>query len=197
MYLIWHRQTVDRSKIAALLVTTAVLTLISELLPSLPWPPLVSRWIFDIGHDELEIIQGRRAIWALAASTIQLNPVFGYGPILLSEVPNYEISKAYYQPHNIGLQLLLHWGLAGTSIIFGTAISFSPNVKTALRDKPDKSILPLAAISTICVHAIVDGVLFYPFSIAIAIIALALLDALGRQQADSPDPKEKKLPFGT
>ena len=184
VYLGWRRQAIDGSRIAALLVTIACLVFISEVLPSLPWPPLASRWISFIGQDELEIFPGRGAIWELAASAIQLNPVFGYGPILLSEAPTYEISKAYYQPHNIGLQLLLHWGVVGACIIICSAISFIPNVKIALRDRPDRSILPLAAISTICVHALVDGSLFYPFSVVVAIIAFVMLVTIERHHSD-------------
>ncbi|MGQ7830293.1 O-antigen ligase family protein [Altererythrobacter sp. Z27] len=181
VYLAWRGQAVHRARIAALIVATAFLIIISEVLPSLPWPPLVSRWIFDIGQDELEIIQGRGAIWALAASAIKQSPAFGYGPILLSEVPTYEISKAYYQPHNIGLQLLLHWGMVGSVILAATACSFAANILNALHRQPGQVLLPLAGLATVCIHALVDGGLFYPFSTLLAVTFFALLSSAENQ----------------
>ena len=180
----WCGQNARMSRVVVLLVATGLLIILSELLPSLPWPPVFSRGVATIDQSRLEMLQGRGAVWQFVVQAIQQNWLWGYGPGLMSDVPNYPLGTPYYQPHNIGLQLMMHWGIVGTCLIFATAVSFSSNVSAALRQRPNTAILPLVAISTICIHALVDGGLFYPFSVVIAIIAFAMLVIIGGQYSD-------------
>jgi len=180
----WHRQKACVWRILILLVVTGMLIGISELLPTLPWPPVFSRGVATLDQTGVEVLQGRGIVWSFAIQAIHQNWLWGYGPALLSDVPNYPLRTAYYQPHNIGLQLLLHWGVVGCCIMLATALSFSKNVLSALYRQPALALLPVTSLATVCTHALVDGVLFYPFTVVVAIIALAMLEAIGRRHSD-------------
>jgi O-antigen ligase len=179
----WHGRKAYLSRVLTLLAVTGILIIISEFLPTLPWPPVFSRGAAAFDPSGAEMLRGRGIVWSFVIQAIQQNWLWGYGPGLMYELPDYPVISAFFQPHNIGLQLLMHWGLVGTCIILATAVSFSSNVLAALREKPGKAILPLAVSSAIFAHALVDGGLFYPFSVVIAIIAFAILEGIGRQQS--------------
>jgi len=179
----WHGRKAYLTRVLTLLAVTGILIIISEFLPALPWPPVFSRGAAAFDPSGGEMLNGRGRVWSFVIQAIQQNWLWGYGPGLMRDLPDYPMRVGYFQPHNIGLQLLMHWGLVGTCIILATAVSFSSNVLAALREKPDKAILPLAVSSAMGAHALVDGGLFYPFSVAIAIIAFAVLDAIGRRQS--------------
>lgn len=177
-YLIWNRLQVFNLRVLILLGFTGVLIFISEALPALPWPPVFSRGADAIDMTGTQILGGRSEVWNYVALAIKENWLLGYGPALMSYIPEYR-GPSYLQPHNIGLQMLLHWGILGTLLILSTASSFVPNLNTALRHHSNVAVFPFALISTMGAHALVDGGLFYPFSVVIAIIAFAFLVSIG------------------
>lgn len=185
-YWAWHGGKAYLSRVLILLAVTGILILISELMPALPWPPVFSRGAAAFDQSGVETLQGRGIVWSFAIQAIQQNWLWGYGPALLSDVPGYPLGTAYYQPHNIGLQLLLHWGVVGFCIILAVALSFSKNVLMTLHRHPALALFPVAALATVCIHALVDGGLFYPFSVIIAIVAFALLVVISGRQLDKP-----------
>ncbi|WP_342071493.1 O-antigen ligase family protein [Yoonia algicola] len=180
VFMVWYRQQVQPSRVVALLVITCIAIVISELLPSLPWKPVFGRGVDAISQTGTQMLSGRREVWTFAAIAIQQNWLWGYGPAIMGQIPEYQ-GLPYRHPHNIVLQVLLHWGLIGTMLILGAFMSFIPNVMSALRRQPALALVPLSLIATMCIHAIVDGGLFYPFSTAIAIIAFARLEVIGRR----------------
>lgn len=180
VYLAWHRQKIYTSRVIVLILVAGALVLASEILPALPWPPILHR----MGDAEVDMQSGRGAVWAFAWHSIEQSWFWGYGPVPFSELPNYPLRTVFYHPHNIGLQLLLHWGVAGTLIALAIFISIIPNIWTALQQKPRLALLPATALATMSAHALVDGNLYYPFTMAVAVIAFAHLESLGRQTGD-------------
>ncbi|KQI70514.1 hypothetical protein AN191_17550 [Loktanella sp. 5RATIMAR09] len=179
VFMAWHRQQVQLSRVVTVVAVTCIAIVISELLPSLPWKPVFGRGVDAISQTGTQMLSGRREVWTFAAIAIEQNWLWGYGPAFMGQIPEYQ-GLPYRHPHNIGLQVLLHWGVIGTMLILGAVMSFIPNVMRALRKQPALALVPLSLIATMCIHAIVDGGLFYPFSTAIAIIAFARLELIGR-----------------
>ena len=178
-FMAWRSQRVILSRAIILVVVTGMAIIVSELLPALPWKPFFSRNVDAISQTGTEMLNGRSQVWTSTVLAIEQNWVWGYGPALMGQIPEY-LGELLRHPHNIALQLLLHWGALGTLITLGTVLSFAPNLWTALRSQPNLSLLPLTVLWTMGIHALVDGGLFYPFSTVIAIIAFANLDGVGR-----------------
>ena len=182
-FMAWHRQRVPLSRVVILIGVTGVAIIGAELLPALPWKPVFGRGVDAMSQTGAEILGGRSHVWKFASLAIQQNWLWGYGPAFMGQIPEY-LGAPYRHPHNIGLQLLLHWGALGTVIVLGAVLSFAPRVWTALRNQPFLALMPVTVIATMFIHALVDGGLFYPFSTVLAIIAFASLVGIGWQWAD-------------
>jgi hypothetical protein len=185
----WHRQQVQLSRVVTLVIVTCIAIIISELLPPLPWKPVFGRGVDAISQTGTEMLSGRREVWTFAAIAIQQNWLWGYGPAIMGQIPEYQ-GLPFRHPHNIVLQVLLHWGIIGTVLILAAVMSFLPSVLKALKEQPILSLVPLCLLATMCIHALVDGGLFYPFSTVIAVIAFARLEAIGglRHRNGSNEP---------
>lgn len=182
-FMAWHRQRVPLSRIVVLIGVTGVAIIGAELLPALPWKPVFGRGVDAMSQTGTEMLSGRREVWVFAILAIKQNWLWGYGPAIMGQIPEY-LGASFRHPHNIGLQLLLHWGTLGTVIALGAFLSFVPSVWTALRNQPFLALMPVTVITTMFIHALVDGGLFYPFSTVLAIIAFASLVGIGWRWAD-------------
>lgn len=187
IYSIRQRENFQLRRVLVLAVLIAFLVVLAELLPPLPWDTIAGRWFEAFSASGPEFTSARNEAWPLTIKAISQNWVWGYGPALQHEIPHQtpwpDRLPLLYQPHNIGLQLLLHWGALGTLIIAFTILSFSSNILKALRYEPARAIFPFGVLIAMFTQALVDGNLFYPFSVAIAIVAFALLESIGRQRA--------------
>ncbi|MEL6640124.1 MAG: O-antigen ligase family protein [Pseudomonadota bacterium] len=189
-FCIWQRQRVRVTGVAAMVLVTVLVSVFSLLSPTLPWLPLFERGAAIADQTGTQMLSGRADVWRFAAIAISQNVVFGYGPGLMGQIPEY-LGSPFRHPHNIGLQLMLHWGAIGTLIMLATVSAFIPNLIRALKRNPSNAVLPFVALVTMIVHSLVDGGLFYPYSVPVAIIAFAMLEGLGHQtisQENEPAP---------
>ena len=177
-YMMWHKDRILLGRLGILASVTVLLVVVSEIIPSLPWTPLFGRGADLVGQTGSQALSGRDEVWQLTLDAISQNWVFGYGPAILGQVGEYE-GLPFRQPHSVILQLLLHWGVVGTAITLAVVCAFLPNFFRAMRHRSQESLLALAALSTLCIHALVDGGLYYSASTVIAIIAFAILDRIG------------------
>lgn len=180
IYLAWHRQAINSQRSLVLLGVTGLIMATAQSLPALPWGTILDRGGAAVNQTGLEMLAGRDQVWRFIVDAISANWLLGYGPALMNEIPGYD-GPEFYHPHSIVLQLLVHWGVAGTSIILAFLVSFAPNVWQALRRRPGLSALPVTILSTMAIHSLIDGNLFYPFSLVIAFIAFSMLEVTGRQ----------------
>jgi hypothetical protein len=192
-YSVFQHQYIDSKRIFILSVVATFLIILSEIMPPLPWGTIVDRWFEAFNETGPEFTSARNEAWPLTMKAISQNWIWGYGPALQHEIP-YQLPwpdrlPLLYQPHNIGLQLLLHWGVLGTLILALTILSFSTNVWIALRQRPALTIAPFAILVSMLTQSLVDGNLFYPFSIVLAVISFAYLEAVGRQQSVRSNPE--------
>lgn len=195
-YLVWNRYSVQASRVIALVFIVGALIAAAEILPPLPWGTILDRSENALNQTGFEMLTGRDQVWRLIVAAIGQNWSWGYGPSLMVEVPGYQ-GQVLYHPHNIILQLLLHWGVVGTTLLLATVATFGRNIWEALRTQPGLSVLPSTVLATMGIHSLIDGNFFYPFSTTIAIIAVAMLDAIGRRQSDSFDLQQENTPLRT
>ncbi len=177
-FCLWHKYRPNWPRVFVLLGVTIALSMLSELVPALPWKPLFGRGVDAMSQTGTEMLGGRAAVWHHTIAAIKESPIFGHGPALLGQIPAYE-GRAFRQPHNIGLQFVLYWGVVGTLIILAAVVAFSRNALLALLRQPKQAILPFAVFTTMFIHSLVDGGLFYPYSTVLALIAFASLDGIG------------------
>lgn len=162
------------TRVAMIAVTTLAVVLVSELLPALPWKTIFGRGADALEQTGDELLSGRWKLWMHVVEAVRENWVFGYGPAIMAQISEFHGAPMRH-PHNFGLQLLLHWGFAGSLLFAALGVSFAPVLLRSLRSVPCVMMLPLAALTTMLLHALVDGGLYYPFSAAIAIVALGAL----------------------
>lgn len=193
IYSFWLREKICFKRLLILIGLIAFLAAIAEMLPPLPWRTIVGRWFEAFSEAGPEFTSGRNDGWRLATQAISQNWIWGYGPALQHEIPHQtpwpERLPLLYQPHNIGLQLLLHWGVLGTMVVAFFVATFFANLHQALKHEAALALPPFAILVAMLAQSLVDGNLFYPFSVAIAIVAFAMLVAIGRQHSDRYGPK--------
>lgn len=192
IYLFWNRQGANIARVAILALITAALLVVTELLPHLPFPWVT---ILDRGENALnqtgfELLTGRDQVWSFVATAISQNWPWGYGPVIMSQLPGWQ-GTAFYHPHNIVLQFLLHWGVVGTTLLLAIVAGFRGNIKTALCRQPARAALPATALTTMVIHALIDGNFFYPFSIVLAITALVVLISVGLNSTEHSNTDNK------
>ena len=181
VFMVWRRQNISIARAVVLMVITVFAVVISELLPSLPWKPVFGRGVDAISQTGTEMLGGRSQVWSASLVAIEQNWLLGNGPAIMGQIPEY-LGPSLRHPHNIGLQLLLHWGALGSVITLGAILSFAPEFWTAPSQQPRLSLMPLTILGAMGTHSLVDGSLFYPFSTVIAIIAFANVVCISRQQ---------------
>jgi O-antigen ligase len=177
-YLAWHRHRVSPARVVILLGVASILIVISELIPSLPWRPVFGRGAAAMTQTGAQMLNGRAEVWAFTGLAIQQNWLWGYGPAIMGQIPEYQ-GPIFRHPHNIGLQLLLHWGVLGTLIVIATVLAFAANIWIAMRRQPSRALLALTVLATMCIHSLVDGGLYYTYSTVVAIVAFASLESIG------------------
>lgn len=181
VYCLWHRYRPNWTRVLILISVTFLLSLLSELVPTLPWKPLFTRGVDAMTQSGAEMLGGRAEVWKSTIEAIMVKPLLGHGPALMWQIPEY-LGITFQQPHNILLQFLLHWGFVGTFLILATVAAFTRNSWVAIIRQPAQAIVPFAVFTTMSIHGMVDGGLFYPYSTVIAIIAFASLEGIGFRQ---------------
>ena len=176
-YLWWHQLSVSLGRVLIVIALTGASVVLCEFLPHLPWEPIFSRGVETANQTGTQRLGGRAAVWANSWGAITQNWLTGYGPALMGQIPEY-LGPPYRHPHNIVLQVLLHWGVVGTAIICALLFTFLHPMVDALTRRPVLALAPLAVVVTMLIHALVDGGLYYPYSTVLAIIGFAALVGL-------------------
>lgn len=127
-----------------------------------------------------DITSGRIDIWRAVVAAIVERPMLGHGEGATRWLVG---NSAHVQPHNIVLQVVLHWGaIAGLAALW-MAGRLGWAMCVAVRQRP--ALVPFAMIvaGAVCA-AMLDGALYYPQMVMIAIAALAVTLGWGRDDAD-------------
>ena len=114
---------------------------------------------------------GRTDFWIEAVELIQIKPLFGYGSHQYQFVSEMA-GGVFKHPHNSLLQCVFDWGLVG-GILFIILLGYAV-YKAIGKSQGHRYVQIISAMGMISMlaYSLVDGILFYPYPIAIVLILL-------------------------
>lgn len=169
----WIRTTLSASVVGALF------SLIIPM-PNVGWFGAVKR-IWVGGADMSELSSNRVDIWRETISLILNRPYAGYGGLQFQHIV--ESSQGLLKhPHNSVLQFILDWGILGgiAMVLLFSAILLGLVISRARQC--DLSPLAFMVGCTMLVFSLIDGILFYSFTIATSLLFLLMPYAAVQKQ---------------
>lgn len=127
-----------------------------------------SRLIGDSGSS------GRWEIWIQTSHVISAHPWMGYGEAQFGQL----INESFVQPHNIVLQLLLAWGVAGAVLIAILATWLANKVRANISEADAPFFF---AAANLMAFSLIDGSLFHVLSMALFALCVGVLGAASRR----------------
>lgn len=136
----------------------------------------------DAGDD---VTAGRLDIWRAILGAIAERPFSGHGEGSTRWLLD-QATGMHVQPHNILLQIFLHWGVVAASAAIWLVSRMVLALIAVVRQ--DHTLLPYAMIVVAAfTAALFDGALYYPQMVMLPVAALAF--ALGRGRVDAATPQ--------
>ena len=124
-----------------------------------------------------DMLTGRMTLWGLVLDAIRHQPLFGYGEGQMKAVAEF---GRMAQPHNLVLQILLAWGIAGMLCALVLAFYFLRLAVPAVRDDPARVLPPLLAMTALLGLSMLDAALYHILPLSI-FAACAGMIAAGRR----------------
>lgn len=126
---------------------------------------------------------GRIEIWKSTIRAINEAPVIGHG----SATYRFNMMKTngypYNHPHNFVLQFSYDWGILGGGLALFLLASLAVRTISLLPKMDPQKALAIGACGGVLAMASIDGALFYPLPMAIAIALIAPAYALNKSQS--------------
>lgn len=167
------------------LLSTATGAILSVIVPSPDDPAFNALRRFFGGGTDLEgFTSGRTEVWKDAIRLIADRPLFGYGGEQFQYVSPVAANVSRH-PHNFALQAIFDWGVIGGGAFL---ILLAFGVGSALKlhqDLTPAGRVALFGAACMLGYALVDGILFYSFTIAVTSIFLLTALAFSRAEAVS------------
>ena len=161
--------------------------------PAIGWFGAIQRfWNGNAGPSDLS--SGRTDIWLETVRLIGERPWLGYGGMQFQFV-NSAAEGFFKHPHNSILQFVFDWGvLGGMAMLLLLATAY---FRLLLDQRIDSHMRTLGLIgaSTMLAFSMLDGILFYNFTIAVALIfllvPLASVNPSGTGASGHPSPSRQ------
>ena len=137
-----------------------------------------------------DVTAGRIDMWRATLGAIAERPLIGHGEGSMRWLLD-QNTGIHVQPHNILLQLFLHWGaVAACAALWLTGRMLLTMVVAAQRCH---ALLPYAmVVVAAAIAALFDGALYYPQMVMLPVAALAFV--LGRSASPSLPPQARSTP---
>jgi O-antigen ligase len=146
------------------------------------------RRFLDGSADPSAFSSGRTEFWKDAAGLILDRPFFGYGGGHFQFVSD-AAKNTYRHPHDFILQVMFDWGVVGGGAFLGL-LALAWVIISGVRKDGDR-VTNTGLIGAVCMlsFALIDGILFYPYTIEITIVFLiaSLLPLTGRARSETSD----------
>lgn len=159
-------------------------------------------WLFNIDFNslldkslerDLTSSSGRIAIWANTWQFIQLEPLWGIGPMMTASV---DVYNGPAHPHNYLLQFIVEWGslftLGGIILVLGSLCSWRRAIKEDLHERVYISLPIVASLSAGAAAGLVSGLIVMPVSLVYMVLIASL--AVGSYKLWTPQVKRYPLP---
>jgi O-antigen ligase len=167
--LMWDK--IARNRIALLALASMVALGISTLLPIPSGEYGIIRMAGSFQTEDAS--SGRLKMWSEAIAAIQNAPLFGYGSGTYRENMLLLNGNPYNHPHNFILQFVYDWGLIGGTMALSLLAWFGLAVLRATSSQADERFLSLAGLTCLIATALIEGTLFHPLPIIVAIACMA------------------------
>lgn len=176
----YHRaRQVNFAKITTLCGCIVIAIICAEFSPN-NRASLLGRDLIGPTDSFQQFSSARDLVWARTVELIAQEPWIGNGPAAYIQIQ--DVPRIWFaQPHSIIFQLPLHWGILGTILILIVPLTWRSELLAAIRLGFEESALPILVCATMFVHGLVDGGLFYPFSVALFLVAIAQIVGIGMQ----------------
>lgn len=151
-------------------ITTGSILSILLPAPTIGWFGALQRFWNGSGEPS-EVSSGRTDIWLETFRLISEQPWLGYGGLQFQRI-NVAAEGFFKHPHNSVLQFIFDWGLiGGSAMLLLLALAYfrlllDKNIDAGLRT------FGLLGGSTMLAFSMLDGVLFYNFTILVSMIFL-------------------------
>jgi len=156
-------------------------TAFASLLPA--WGPLmgVGRTVSQT-VDSGDVSTGRTQIWLGAIEAIKRRPIFGYGENQMSTVAPF---GTIGQTHEIVLQILLAWGVAGLVCAAIVAVWFLSKALPGVRRAEEDMLPPFMAMVALAVLSTFDGALYHVIPVSIFAACAGMIASRWSQAKDA------------
>jgi O-antigen ligase len=162
-----QRDAIKGRKVFLLAASSIVAVSLSLTLP-IPAPGFGLLRIADsLGSGD--VASGRLQIWADTASAVANSPFFGHGAGTYRENMAALNGYPYNHPHNFILQFLYDWGVIGGGLILALMAGLGLAVISKSGTGRDRRFLAICAYASLLSMALVEGTLFHPLPILLAI----------------------------
>lgn len=127
-------------------------------------------WLKGIDN---RVTSGRIELWTDSLDLISRKPFFGYG------VHQYQFASdkamgMFKHPHQSILQFLFDWGFVGASMFLCLLAMLVYKAYFASMCTSSTKLISALVLSTLFGYSLVDGIYFYPYTIAISAVFLLL-----------------------
>lgn len=129
-----------------------------------------------------KVTSGRGELWADAVQMIGERPLFGHGAHQY-QLASEKALGMFKHPHQSILQSLFDWGIVGGGLFAGLCGLLAYKAYVASSCRLSTKLVSAAIVSTLAGFSLVDGVFFYPYTIALAIVFLIWPIAEGGMKA--------------
>ena len=141
------------------------------------WLPVPNDFMMGVSRTveattEREITTGRVEIWTNVVHAVERHPLFGYGPGQMPLVAPYGTMG---QPHNLFLQILLDWGIAGMACVLVAAFFYVRRAVPALRGHGERLAAPFTAMMSLLLLSMIDAAMFHVLPVSIFAACAAML----------------------
>lgn len=159
--------TVQRKKILLLISSAVAAGLISVCIPN-PTPEFgLIRIASSLGSEDIS--SGRAKMWLDALHAISTSPWIGHGAGTYRENMYILNGYPYNHPHNFILQFVYDWGLLGGGVVLGLLAWLGLRLIHTSRDNGAAGFLALSAYLSILAMGFIEGTLFHPLPMLLAI----------------------------
>lgn len=153
------------------IATGSILSIILPA-PTIGWFGAIQRF-WNGMSDPSELSSGRTEVWLETIRLIAEQPWLGYGGFQFQQI-NTATEGFYKHPHNSPLQFIFDWGLlGGVAMLLLLAFTYLHLVLSKQIDSGLRTFGLLGA-TTMLAFSMLDGILFYNFTIAVTMIFLLL-----------------------
>jgi O-antigen ligase len=111
-----------------------------------------------------ELTTGRVQIWVNVLDAIGHRPFLGYGP---AQMPIVAPFADMGQPHNLILQILLDWGIAGLVCVLILAFYYARRAVPALHKEGGRLAAPFMGMISLLALSMIDAAMFHVLPISI------------------------------